>query len=324
MAVAPQRVVVPRLPLEGGRSEALEGERPVGQQGRGALERAGDRHPGRKEAVEGLRLEERLAQQRLDLDALRRRERRPDLEVGGGEQTARLALGRRELARDDQRALPVLRQRVDPRVARPAALETDRGAEEHRRLPARRFFAQRLAGELAGREQALGGGRRAGLAAHDLEVEEAGGEDQPGGGRVAFAAHAHAELGEVGAGEPQALRLRGEAVLSGEPASVVGEGQSGKGGHHQGAGHGETAPGVSRGATPPGVGPLGGPAAASATPRQSRGGLRRLGLEARPVVRRGSSDVHGREGPIMTHPGSAFRPDGCGSSSREMHFSIRN
>ena len=98
-----------------------------------------------------------------------------------------------------------------------AALETDRGAEEHRRLPARRLLAQRLAGELASREQALGGGRRTRLSARDLEVEQARGEHQPGGGRIALAPHAQREIGSLRTVEPETPRLGGEVALDGEP-----------------------------------------------------------------------------------------------------------
>ena len=91
MAGGERRVLLPRLALEGGGGEALPGERLVGQQGRRAGERTGDLDPGREEAFEGVRLEEGFAQQRFDLQAFFGRERRPDLEIGGGEQPARLA-----------------------------------------------------------------------------------------------------------------------------------------------------------------------------------------------------------------------------------------
>ncbi len=165
--------------------------------------------------------------------SFRRRERRPDLEVGGGEQAPGLHLGRRELAGDDERPLPVPGQRVEPRVARAGAFEADRGAEEHRRLPARGLLAQRLAGELAGGEQALGGGRRARLPARDLEIEEARREHQPGSGRIALAAQAHDELGELGAGEPLGPRCRGELGLDGAPTAVVEQRDGGEGGQQE-------------------------------------------------------------------------------------------
>ncbi len=236
----------------------------------------------------------------LDFRAFLRRERRPDLEVGGGEQAPRLELRRRELAGDDERAFPVLRQRVDPRVARAAALETDGGAEEHRRLPAGGFLAQRLARQLARRQQALGGGRRSGLPARDLEIEQAGGEDQAGGGRVAFAAHAHREVGELRAGEAERPRLRRELALDGEPAAVMNQCNGGERQSHESEKEDEAA---ARGA--------------GGQPRDPRSGWHLFGFVARPVVRRGSSGGHGREGQIMTHPGPAFRLRRCRACLRE-------
>ncbi len=145
-------------PLPGGREagevaalgvgplDPLPGRGLVGDQGEGVAPVDGDVEPGIEQAAQVVGLAEELGQQAAGDLPLARRQRRPDLQVGGGEEARRLPFGGRQAEGGLERCLPLPVGGEQPRVARLRPVEVGGRPRHQRRLP-----GGRPAGQLAWR-----------------------------------------------------------------------------------------------------------------------------------------------------------------------------
>lgn len=123
----------------------LPGPRVRGERGHQGLLVGGRGEPGIEERPEVLRVAQQLGHQDAGALPFARREGRPDLQVGRGQEAERLALGRRQAAGREERLLPVLRRGEEARVAGVGPPLPGGGAEDHGGLPRDRPACQDLA-----------------------------------------------------------------------------------------------------------------------------------------------------------------------------------
>ncbi len=115
------------------------------------------RQPGTDQAGERLGVGEDAGEQLPPALALGRRQRRPELQVGAGEQAGGFGAPGGEGDRRLERPFPGRRRGEQPRVVRQRPGQVGRGPHHHRRLPGRRPLGEG-AGRQAGRLGEAGGG----------------------------------------------------------------------------------------------------------------------------------------------------------------------
>ena len=197
-----------------GPSHPLPGLRIVRQHGESLAPVGGGGEPGIEEAGEVLRIAQHLGEQAAGDLPLARRQRRPDLQVGGGEEARRLPPRGRQAEGGLERRLPPTVGGEQPRVLRPRPADVGGGPLHQGGLPGGGAPGQDLARRLRGLRHARRGlarrllpGDPLGAGGIELRGQHGPGGPQPHPLRVRLAAERRRVEGDAGPLQPRERRL---------------------------------------------------------------------------------------------------------------------